>query len=243
MAYMATVAMLDVLERTVTEPVPIAAPDMTVALIDRRSLYRECFAKCLKATQRVGTVLSYGSVSEWSAAAGRTTASLVLYCVGGRRATEPEIVRDIGLLSRGESAPPAIVLSDIEDPDQILGALDNGARGYIPTSTSLDVVVEALHLVGAGGVFVPASSLISARRAGHANGQRRNGHGLFTPRQTAVVDALRQGKANKVIAFELNMRESTVKVHVRNIMRKLKARNRTEVAFLTHEFFRNGDDG
>jgi DNA-binding NarL/FixJ family response regulator len=58
----------------------------------------------------------------------------------------------------------------------------------------------------------------------------------FTVRQNAVLQALRQGKANKIIAYELNMRESTVKVHVRNIMRKLKARNRTEVAYLTsHE--------
>jgi DNA-binding NarL/FixJ family response regulator len=48
------------------------------------------------------------------------------------------------------------------------------------------------------------------------------------------VEALRRGKANKIIAYELNMRESTVKVHVRNIMKKLKAKNRTEVAFLTN---------
>jgi DNA-binding NarL/FixJ family response regulator len=56
---------------------------------------------------------------------------------------------------------------------------------------------------------------------------------MFTARQTAVVEALRRGKANKIIAYELNMRESTVKVHVRNIMKKLRARNRTEVAFMT----------
>ncbi|HVV94037.1 MAG TPA: response regulator transcription factor [Hyphomicrobiales bacterium] len=234
---MTTMAMVDTVERG-AEPLPGPMADMTVALIDRRALYRECFAKCLRALHRAGTILSYGSVSEWSAAAAsRPSGALVLYCVGAKRATEPEVVRDIGVLSRAESAP-AILMSDIEDPDQILGALDNGARGYIPTSTSLDVVVEALRLVGAGGIFVPASSLISARRAGQAAGQRHGGHGMFTPRQTAVLDALRHGKANKVIAFELNMRESTVKVHVRNIMRKLKARNRTEVAFLTHEMFR-----
>jgi len=47
-----------------------------------------------------------------------------------------------------------------------------------------------------------------------------------------VVRALCRGKANKVIAYELNMCESTVKVHVRNIMKKLKAKNRTEVAVM-----------
>ena len=45
-----------------------------------------------------------------------------------------------------------------------------------------------------------------------------------------MIQAIRQGKSNKVIAYELNMCESTVKVHVRNIMKKLNARNRTDVA-------------
>ena len=55
---------------------------------------------------------------------------------------------------------------------------------------------------------------------------------FLTGRQLQVVEAIRQGKPNKVIAYELNMCESTVKVHVRAIMKKLKARNRTEVAYL-----------
>ena len=55
---------------------------------------------------------------------------------------------------------------------------------------------------------------------------------MFTARQGAVIRALCSGKANKIIAYELNMCESTVKVHVRNIMKKLKAKNRTEVAVM-----------
>jgi DNA-binding NarL/FixJ family response regulator len=89
-----------------------------------------------------------------------------------------------------------------------------------------------MRLVGAGGTFVPASSLLEARRSA---GQPLSKQALkiqLTARQIAVVNALRQGKANKVIAYELNMRESTVKVHVRNIMKKFNAHNRTEVAFI-----------
>jgi DNA-binding CsgD family transcriptional regulator len=48
--------------------------------------------------------------------------------------------------------------------------------------------------------------------------------------ELAVVRAIQQGKSNKVITYHLNMRESTVKVHVRNIIKKLKAKNRTDVA-------------
>ena len=46
---------------------------------------------------------------------------------------------------------------------------------------------------------------------------------------------LRKGTPNKIIAYNLNMCESTVKVHVRNIMRKLNAKNRTEVAYFSNE--------
>jgi DNA-binding NarL/FixJ family response regulator len=59
--------------------------------------------------------------------------------------------------------------------------------------------------------------------------------GMFTTREAAVVEALRKGKANKIIAYELNLCESTVKVHIRNIMKKLKATNRTEVAYKLRE--------
>ena len=61
--------------------------------------------------------------------------------------------------------------------------------------------------------------------------------GMFTLRQAEVVQALRRGKANKIIAYELNLRESTVKVHIRNIMKKLKATNRTEVAYKINDLF------
>ena len=59
----------------------------------------------------------------------------------------------------------------------------------------------------------------------------------LSPRQVLVARALRKGTPNKMIAYDLNMCESTVKVHVRHIMRKLKAKNRTQVAFLTNSMF------
>ena len=57
----------------------------------------------------------------------------------------------------------------------------------------------------------------------------------FTERQLAVLGHLKQGKTNKIIAHELKMSESTVKVHIRKIMQKLNATNRTEVVCRAHE--------
>ena len=143
-----------------------------------------------------------------------------------------EQLHDLARLTR---LLPTVVLSDGEDLDQVLDVINRGARGFIPTSLSLDVVIEALRLVRAGGVFVPASSLIPAlRNAAPRPTAGREPSGIFTARQAAVVEAIGKGKANKTIAHELNMRESTVKVHVRNIMKKLSAKNRTEVALMAN---------
>jgi DNA-binding NarL/FixJ family response regulator len=81
---------------------------------------------------------------------------------------------------------------------------------------------------------------VAAHRAPEATVAPKT-NGLFTARQAAVVEALRRGKANKIIAYELKMRESTVKVHVRNIMKKLHATNRTEVAFMANRLL-NGEE-
>jgi DNA-binding NarL/FixJ family response regulator len=62
----------------------------------------------------------------------------------------------------------------------------------------------------------------------------------FTSKQMAVSEALRRGKANKIIAYELNMCESTVKVHVRNVMKKLRAKSRAEAAYILNEKLAGG---
>jgi DNA-binding NarL/FixJ family response regulator len=108
-----------------------------------------------------------------------------------------ETLREIWRLSQQDRALPIILLSDEDDPDQIADAVGRGVRGYVLTSGSLDVVVEVLRLVRAGGVFVPASSLIAARRAGDGIAASLNSDGLFTARQAAVADALRRRKANR----------------------------------------------
>jgi DNA-binding NarL/FixJ family response regulator len=59
----------------------------------------------------------------------------------------------------------------------------------------------------------------------------------LTPRELSVIDLLREGKPNKLIAVQLDMQESTVKVHVSNILKKLNAANRTHAAFVANRLF------
>ena len=203
----------------------------TVVVIEKRALLRECLTLAIRSL--IGqTVLSYPSVEKWLEDSSDRPVSLVLVCAGSGSRDVEEIRQLLLLMSPSVCHVPSILLSDIEDADQIVDALHRGARGYIPTSVPLDVAIEAMRLVRAGGVYVPASSLMAAKRSLDGQGLKLDGNRpRLTARQLEVAEALRKGRANKIIAYELGMRESTVKVHVRNIMRKMKAHNRTEVAF------------
>jgi DNA-binding NarL/FixJ family response regulator len=170
-----------------------------------------------------------------------------------RRIGRPNLVvvyiRNVGLTSTyvqsalellRERLPEAstVVLSDRDDVDEVNRALTHGVRGYIPTSVECGVAVAALRLISAGGTFVPADALRStaAKPDDRPEGERqRRSDGLdLTPRELSVIDLLREGKPNKLIAARLDMQENTVKVHVRNILKKLNATNRTHAAFVAN---------
>jgi DNA-binding NarL/FixJ family response regulator len=211
-----------------------------VVLIEPRVLIRECLSRCLKLRHTGITFLAFGALSTWREVGSRLPPpSVIILSAGNRGWTQPALAMELKSLAESGMVAPVIVLSSEEEPGQILDALDTGVKGFIPTSVSFDVALEAVRLVLAGGVFIPASSLMEARNAFLSSRPgRASDKGMFTDRQAAVIEAIRQGKANKIIAHELNMRESTVKVHVRNIMRKLNVKNRTEVAYLAHSLVR-----
>lgn len=213
----------------------------SIIIIEKRALIRDCLRRCFEAASGQ-KVIAVRSVEDCLQISTTMVTSLIIFSVANYL-KNPETLREIGRLVQGEKARPLIVLSDGDDLEQIVSVLDTGARGYIPTDLALEVAVEAVRLVCAGGVFIPASSLVGARQPGGETPRPapRSANGIFTARQAAVVDAVRRGKANKVIAFELKMRESTVKVHVRNIMKKLNAKNRTEVAFMANELLKSAD--
>jgi DNA-binding NarL/FixJ family response regulator len=156
--------------------------------------------------------------------------------------SDPRSAEDLSVIEELLPNTPIIVISDHEETQQIVDALECGVRGYIPTSTAMAVVVGAIQLVQSGGVFVPASAITAPARE---QGLRLSIPAMtadntfkdFTNRQMQVLACLRQGEPNKTIAYELKLCESTVKVHVRHIMKKLGATNRTQAVFLTNNLF------
>ncbi|TPJ73360.1 response regulator transcription factor [Mesorhizobium sp. B2-5-13] len=203
-----------------------------VLIVDKRALERECLARGLIEHNPTLRVSAVGSLDEIQHIAGKEDPSAVLVILGARKVSEQSVRAELTDFIAEIGTVPVIVVVDSDDPGEVLAALECGARGYIPTSVKVKVAAEAIGLARAGGIFVPASCVLALREIIHstANGARPLA-GMFTIREAAVVEALRKGKANKIIAYELNLCESTVKVHIRNIMKKLKATNRTEVAY------------
>jgi DNA-binding NarL/FixJ family response regulator len=215
-----------------------------IIVIEKRLLIRDCLVKCLKDIGLGCPVLAFAGISEWLEIAAQYVPILILFSLQPQNADDCEIGQNLSLLNGNKTGAPVVIISDSEDTSRVVSALKCGVRGYIPTSVTLNVALEAMRLVGAGGTFAPTSALLDARAPGetatpHYDVSKKL---LFTARQLAVLVALRRGKANKQIAYELNMREGTVKVHVRHIMKKLHARNRTEVAIIANDLFAAPDD-
>ncbi|MBP0580283.1 response regulator transcription factor [Labrys sp. LIt4] len=207
-----------------------------VVLISAAALIRDCLARCLAAPDLNYTLHGYASVDEWHPA-DLAVPMTILLCATGDRATERAICDDIAKLKAKAPASRIIVLSDAEDAVLVRRAVEQGAQGFVGMTFNLDMAAAAIRLVQAGERFVPVTSLLAAQAAPVPASDKGALCQALTQRQLDVIDRLRRGESNKIIAYKLDMSESTVKIHIRNIMRKIKARNRTEVAILTKDLF------
>ena len=195
-------------------------------VVEQRPLIRDLLSQCLSQTTGF-EVFTAASVDESVKIAEANDVAIILISVTDD--TDSDESRQV--LQRAAKVlvgAPIVVLSDGEQPHQVRNALLAGARGYVPTSMSLNDTIGALWFVLAGGQFLPATCIVGLGRSDAvsvAEPLRPRVAEIFTARQAEVVKELCQGKPNKIIAYELKMKESTVKVHVRNIMGKLKAKN------------------
>ncbi|NRF69875.1 response regulator transcription factor [Aquincola sp. S2] len=124
---------------------------------------------------------------------------------------------------------PIVVLSAQEDRQTVLDALAGGAMGFVPKTTSMDVLRSALEVVLANGIYVPSIAFGDGRALPVPPTPvacTKLGDLGLTERQVQVFRFIVQGKSNKAIANSLNIAESTIKQHVKPILRALGVTSR-----------------
>ena len=145
---------------------------------------------------------------------------------------------------------PVIVVSAREDVAAIRSALAAGAMGYIPKTSSPDVMMSAIKLVLSGGVYVPPHVLGTsssnddpiqerAYAAESFGNSLEQGYAQLTPRQLEVLDLMALGKPNRDIANDLGLNVGTVKMHSSRIFKTLNVQNRTEAVAMYAQFKRD----
>ena len=217
-------------------------------VIDRRAFTRACLAHWLTGAWPDMTAWVVADARE---ALGTRPAAMpvaAVLCATGTLEHDPWLARQVALL-RGEYADLPIALlvetDDLQAVEAVVGRL--ALHGYIPTTSSMDLVSAAMRVIVAGGTYFPRMNHEAERVPGAlAPAPARREPKLppepirvaallstapkLTPRERAVLDLLAEGLPNKLIAYRLAMSVSTVKVHVHHLIQKLGARNRTELA-------------
>jgi DNA-binding NarL/FixJ family response regulator len=205
-----------------------------ILLISKKALMLEAFAHALQVATGAPVVMAADTAMLDRHSDPEDRPRIVLLDISSARVTATSVAGEIETVRQTLCDAPLVAIGERDDSDVVIEALRHGLSGYIPTSVSLTIAAAAISLVLAGGTFIPPCVLHSypdrlpsdEQEALEENGLSYLG---LTSRETDVLSQLQQGKANKTIAYELNMSESTVKVHVRNIMKKLNATNRTQV--------------
>lgn len=201
---------------------------MKFLVVDDHALTREGVRLALGTLGDDVTVLDAASVDAALAAINRNSdIDLVLLDLGFPDADGLSLLRD---LRRDQNPVPVVVISGVDDRNRVLKALDLGALGFIPKSSSTEVMLQAVRLVLAGGTYIPQQAL--AAHGGQQHAGDRQGIRDLTDRQRQILALMAKGKPNKLIAVELNISEATVKSHVTEILRVLKVTNRTQAVIV-----------
>jgi len=211
----------------------MSAPGDTirVLLVDDHALFRSGVKALLARQKDIDVVGEAGDALEGAKRAGALHPDVVLLDLhmpgmSGREA--------LGLILDAEPAPRVIMLTVSEDADDLLDTLKAGAAGYLLKNIDAEFLVESIRRVARGeSVVAPqmTGSLVNGLKA-LARGERApvDDRSALTPRELEILAGLADGASNKEIARDLGLAESTVKIHVQHILRKLGLSGRVQAA-------------
>lgn len=131
---------------------------------------------------------------------------------------------------------PIIIISAVFEREILQKTYDLGVSGYVSKAFPNNLIIGAINLVLAGGIYIPPEILQMSIKSPSATVQKllkdlsqsqTKSDKVLTPRQTEVLRCMAEGLSNKQIAYKLNVSEGTVKIHITLLMRTLEVTNRT----------------
>jgi DNA-binding NarL/FixJ family response regulator len=211
---------------------------MKILLVDDHVLFREGIALLLRSLVADDSLYQAGTCEEALARVAQDPSiELVLMDINLPGTSG---INAIALIRAQFPLIPVVGLSSSDDKQTILDAIDAGAMGFIPKSSSSAVLFAALQLVLSKGIYIPPEAFLRERRTG-TRVATRNGADKFnslehstprdlglTPRQSDVLFLILQGKSAKAIAKDLSLSSSTVKIHTSAALRALNVTTRTQ---------------
>ena len=200
-----------------------------LAIVDQSLLRRECLKLALAQQPRRWHVTDVAEAGELVHLI-RRGGSFEVVLLGGATCAHIDLA-DLALLSAAAPETPILVTADCDDPEGARAILRSGARGFLPTNLGLKVLMGALERVRTGGTYVPLA-LTEPAFSGTAERAQHTPWRELTRRQRDVLALISEGRSNKLIADALTMTESTVKAHVKQIIKRLHVANRTQAALL-----------
>jgi DNA-binding NarL/FixJ family response regulator len=206
---------------------------MRAVVADDHPLYREAVGLRLRRQLGEAEIVEAGSVDELMALAGREgkPIELILLDLHMPGMKGGQTVQEVVKIFQGAAV---VLVSGVAGFEDIRRAIDAGARGFLPKTLSSEHFAQAIDMILGGGTFLPAETiqmngaLVPATPATPGGDPPLSGD--LTRRQQQILVRLASGATNKEIGRDLNIAEVTVKLHMRQILRKIHARNRAEAA-------------
>lgn len=205
---------------------------MRVVIADDHPLFRAGVSLSLEETGRYRVVAKVADASGAVSSVDATKPDLVLIDLS-MPGSGLEAVRQIR-----ERWPKVVivVLTASESDDDVMAALEAGARGYVLKGVGSDSLTDVLDSVLRGESYVPPSlaarMLVTMRKAPVPPSIRLDPLARLTDREDEILHLVANGLSNKEVGIRLTLQEKTVKHHMTSILGKLKVRNRTEAAIL-----------
>lgn len=226
---------------------PLAQKRQMTILSDG-DLFSECLQKALQAKFIDFEITIFSRINELETSNIKSIQLVLLFCRSSfaLKPTSEYIKR------RFPGALVCVIIDTLDDCMPTIHELVEmeTVQGVLPLDLRFDVFLAAIDLLSKGGEYFPSALLRHLEVKGVSRNmetvrkvterapteERYQGEASLTTREVQILNMLCSGEQNKSIASDLNLSENTVKVHIRNIYKKMKVNNRTEAA---SRFFRS----